>query len=71
MPLEPKSQEFVPTSEDDDSEASDVEEQKKKKKQSKENKKKEVKKVSEKRVCYINKKIKKLLKPVLFTSSKC
>lgn len=50
MPLDPKSQEFVPTSDEDDSESSDLEEKQEKKKQAAK-KKKEEKKSNEKRVC--------------------
>ena len=50
---QPKSVEFVPTSDEDDSEVSDIEEQqKKKKKQQKEKKKNVEKKSKEKRVCH-------------------
>lgn len=48
MPLDPKSQEFVPTSDEDDSESSDLEEKQEKKKQAAK-KKKEEKKSNEKR----------------------
>ena len=64
---QPKSQEFVPTSDEDDSEASDIEEQKKKKKQQKAEKKKKVAKSTEKRVCF-NTRIKKKLKICLRVS---